>query len=91
MSSEFEYRQLAAACLDLAKRTAVLADKTRLLLIAEAWFDLADRVTRKNGNVNGRVTAEHSIGALGSDGLPGSATPSDRHSGTADDSNPASN
>jgi hypothetical protein len=46
MSLEFEYRRLAAVCLDLAKRAAVLADKTRLLLIAEAWLDLADRVTR---------------------------------------------
>ena len=46
MSLEFEYRRLAAACLDLAKWAAVLADKTRLLLIAEAWLDLADRVTR---------------------------------------------
>jgi hypothetical protein len=46
MSLELEYRQLAAACLDLAKRAAVLADKTRLLFIAEAWLDLADRVTK---------------------------------------------
>jgi hypothetical protein len=43
---EFEYRRLAAACLDLAQRAAVLADKTRLLMIAEAWLDLANRVTR---------------------------------------------
>jgi hypothetical protein len=41
-----EYRRLAAACLDLAKRAALLADKTRLLFIAEAWLDLADRVTK---------------------------------------------
>jgi hypothetical protein len=46
MSMEFEYRRLAATCLDLAKRTAVLADKTRLLIIAEAWLDLAERVAR---------------------------------------------
>jgi len=51
MSLEFEYRRLAAACLDLAKRSTIVADKTRLLLIAEAWIDLAERVTRKNGNV----------------------------------------
>jgi hypothetical protein len=45
MSSEFEYRRLASAYLDLAKRTGVTADKRRLLRIAEAWLDLADRIT----------------------------------------------
>jgi hypothetical protein len=48
MSLEFEYRRLAAACLDLAKRAAH-GDKTRLLLIAEAWLNLAGRVARKGG------------------------------------------
>lgn len=43
MSKIDEYRSFAAACLDLAKSTADRADKTRLLLMAEAWFDLADR------------------------------------------------
>jgi hypothetical protein len=46
MSSESEYRRWAAASLDLAKRAAALADKTRLLVIAEAWLDLADRIGR---------------------------------------------
>jgi hypothetical protein len=61
MSLEFEYRRLAAACLDLSKRAAVLADKTRLLLIAEAWLDLADRVSRKHGSAKRRNDdfAEH--------------------------------
>ena len=36
MSLEFEYRRLAGAYLDLAKRAVVLGDKKRLLLIAEA-------------------------------------------------------
>jgi hypothetical protein len=54
MSLEFEYRRLAATCLDLSKRAAALADKTRLLLIAEAWLELADRVTRKRGNAKRR-------------------------------------
>lgn len=54
MSSEFEYRRVAAACLDLAKRAAVFTDKTRLLLIAEAWLNLADRVARKDGNAERR-------------------------------------
>ena len=57
MSSDFEYRRLATAYLDLAKRTGVPADKTRLARIAEAWLDLADRVARnlgkaKRGNVD---------------------------------------
>jgi hypothetical protein len=38
-----EYRSFAAVCLDLAKATADRTDKTRLLLMAEAWLDLADR------------------------------------------------
>ena len=54
MSLEFEYRRLAAACLDLPKRAAILANKTRLLLIAEAWLELADRVTRRDGNAKHR-------------------------------------
>jgi hypothetical protein len=54
MSLEFEYRRLAAACLDLSQRAAAIADKTRLLLIAEAWLDLADRVARKGGNATRR-------------------------------------
>jgi hypothetical protein len=52
MSLEFEYRRLAAACLDLSKRAAVLADKTRLLAIAEAWLDLAERVARNRSKTN---------------------------------------
>jgi len=44
MSSEFEYRRWAAACLDLGKRAAELTDRTRLFVIAEAWLDLANRV-----------------------------------------------
>jgi hypothetical protein len=46
MSLEFEYRRLAAVCLDLAKRVTVAADKTR----HEAWLDFADRVTQKDGD-----------------------------------------
>ena len=54
MSLEFEYRQLAAACLDLVKRAAAPADKTRLLAIAEAWLKLVDRVSRRAGNAKRR-------------------------------------
>jgi hypothetical protein len=46
MSVEFEYRRLAAECLDLSKRSAALTDRTRL--------ELADRVARKGGNAKRR-------------------------------------
>src|SRR5689334_17646898 len=49
MSLVSEYRQLAAASLDLAKRAAVRADKMRLLVMAEAWLNLANRVAKKTG------------------------------------------
>jgi hypothetical protein len=81
MSLEFEYRRLAAACLDLAKRAAP-ADKTRLLLIAEAWLNLADRVARKV-----RLWSQ-APPALARDGSNNSASAS-RHVGTADGSTPA--
>lgn len=55
MSLVSEYRRLAAASLDLAKRAAVLSDKTRLLVIAEAWLDLADRVAKKSGPAKRRT------------------------------------
>lgn len=68
MSLEFEYRRLAAACVDLAKRAAMLGDKSRLLLIAEAWLNLADRVARKNQNAK-RRTGEATEQALDQDYL----------------------
>jgi hypothetical protein len=44
MAKDTEYRDLAAAGLDLAKRAANLEDKLRRLTIAEAWLSLANRV-----------------------------------------------
>jgi hypothetical protein len=38
-----EYRRLAAASLDSAKNTRDQADKTRRLVMAEAWHELAER------------------------------------------------
>ena len=71
MSAEFEYRRLAGACLDLAKRTAIPTDKTRFLVIAEAWLDLADRVARKMRSTKRETAdgAEHPLVTriLGSD------------------------
>jgi hypothetical protein len=96
MSLEFEYRRLAAACLDLAKRAAGLADKTRLVAVAEAWLDLADRVTRNGAEGRlgeGRLgegqlgdTAEHVwvAGAPGGDNAAnGSATNGSAANGSA--------
>ena len=46
MSKEDEYRRHAADILDLARRATSAAHKTRLLVMADAWLDLADRVHR---------------------------------------------
>jgi hypothetical protein len=73
MSSESEYRRWAAASFDLAKRAAVLGDRARLLLIAEAWLDLADRIGRASRRVARQAVdetaAEHPLvtSAFGSD------------------------
>jgi len=94
MSLEIEYRRLAAACLDLAKRAAP-ANKTRLPLIAEAWLNLAGRValkggyaSRQNGDSAGQaLVMSSSDGARGPDG----SARCGRASGTADGSAPACN
>jgi hypothetical protein len=46
MRKEFEYRTFAAACLELASKTSATVDKARLLAMAEAWLNLADRTAR---------------------------------------------
>jgi hypothetical protein len=95
MSSDFEYRRLATAYLDLAKRTGVPADKTRLARIAEAWLDLADRVTRnrgkaKRGNVDpvehptvsGTTVGSATLGStIGTSNRAPAFAPSRRHAG----------
>jgi hypothetical protein len=45
MSKPDEYRRTAASLLDLAQRKDSLADKNRLVVMAKAWLDLADRAT----------------------------------------------
>ena len=87
MSLQIEYRRLAAACLDLAKRAVVQTDKTRLLLIAEAWLDLAERVTRNNGYAERQNdgSAEHALVTSGYNSSESAAGPTDSApSGTAD-------
>jgi hypothetical protein len=85
---EFEYRRLAAACLDLAKRTDVVADKTRLILIAEAWLNLAGRVAPKGGKRRNGDAAEDALVPSTSVsermGGPNNSASAGRHSGTAD-------
>jgi hypothetical protein len=44
MSKEDDYRQNAANSMRLAQRASSCEDKGRLLRLAEAWLDLADRV-----------------------------------------------
>ena len=49
MSSEpkqAQYRGFAASCLDLAKNSPAITEKTRLLAMAEAWLNLADRAAQ---------------------------------------------
>jgi hypothetical protein len=44
MSKEIEYRRYAAALAELATRAASAADKFRLLVMAEAWLKLANKI-----------------------------------------------
>jgi hypothetical protein len=46
MSKEEEYRKNAAETVRMASRAATTVDKGRLLAMAEAWLDLADRAHR---------------------------------------------
>jgi len=46
MRSVDEYRRSAASMLDLAQRADSVADKNRLLVMAEAWLELAARVAK---------------------------------------------
>jgi len=46
MRSVDEYRRSAASMLDLAQRADSVADKNRLLVMAEAWLDLAARAAK---------------------------------------------
>jgi hypothetical protein len=58
MSYENAYRRFAVASLDLSEKGKNLADKSRVLIVAEAWLDLAEQTTQ----LVERETAEaHSI------------------------------
>jgi hypothetical protein len=47
MASAEELRSYASRCLALAQRADNLADKARLLQMAEAWKTLADKAAAK--------------------------------------------
>jgi hypothetical protein len=47
MSKQDEYRQFAADALDMAGKAAAIDSKTRLLNMADAWLNLADRADRE--------------------------------------------
>ena len=47
MSKQDEYRQFAADALDMAGKAAGIDSKTRLLNMADAWLNLADRADRE--------------------------------------------
>ena len=49
MYKEGEYRDYAASLLGLAARAADNDKKRRLLLMAEAWLNLAEKVSRLAG------------------------------------------
>jgi hypothetical protein len=48
-TKESEYRHFADVCLDLAKSSSTVSDKADLLAMAEAWHELAARVSQ-DGN-----------------------------------------
>lgn len=58
MGLESEYKKHAANSLDLATRQANVVDKNRLLAMAEAWLDLADRIA---GRSETRATVDHPL------------------------------
>jgi hypothetical protein len=59
MRLEDEYRKHAADSFRLASKQSDSADKSRLLVMAEAWLDLADRIT---GRIRKRcATVDHPL------------------------------
>ncbi len=65
MAKENEYRKNAAETMHLVQRVSSTEDKSRLLKLAEAWLDLADRA-RKIGH---RVTRPSDLHPLVRDKL----------------------
>ena len=53
MTKETDYRKNAAETIQLAQNATSTADKGRLLKLAEAWLDLADRARHMTRRVRG--------------------------------------
>ena len=58
MGLEQDYRKYAGHSLELARKQPNSADKRRLLVMAEAWLDLADRIA---GRAKRSVTVDHPL------------------------------
>jgi hypothetical protein len=67
MTKEVEYRKYAAALFDLATRAANNQDKGRLLVMSEAWLNLANKVSRLAGR---RKTTERLVREILGEGRP---------------------
>jgi hypothetical protein len=69
MTKEDDYRRNAAETMQLAQRASSSADKGRLLKLAEAWLDLADRARlmvrrlRRPGDVHPLVREKLDLGS----------------------------
>jgi hypothetical protein len=61
VAKEDDYRRYAAETVDLASRAKSTSDKGRLLAMAEAWLDLADRAHRLARNNAGRLKEHPSL------------------------------
>jgi hypothetical protein len=60
MTREDDYRRNAADTIQLAQRASSSSDKGRLLKLAEAWLDLADRAHKAARNLR-RPTILHPL------------------------------
>jgi hypothetical protein len=65
MSKEAEYRGFAATCLDLSSKTDDAADKTRLLMMAEAWLSLSDRLKHVASQIADHPLVVETLGQYG--------------------------
>jgi hypothetical protein len=61
MAKEDDYRRNAAKTIALAQRAHTSRDKRRLLAMAEAWLDLADRAHRIAREHVGHVRQLHPL------------------------------
>jgi hypothetical protein len=60
MSKEAEYRGFATFRLEVANKRQDAGDKMRLLVMAEAWRDLADRTSRLAKDAAAKI-ADHPL------------------------------